>query len=223
MAASTPRTFLSRAGTPADRLAASGRRGPVLNVISLDSERQPPAGDDWAVALRAVAERQDRDAFARLFAHFAPRIKRYLMQGGSPEIQAEELAQDVLAAVWCKAGLFDPAQAAASTWIFTIARHMRVDLLRRRQGIEAPDEAFDFDLLEAEEPAVEERLHAARQEARLRNALSQLPPEQQQVLRLSYYEDEPHARIAAVLGIPLGTVKSRTRLAVAQLRRLLEA
>jgi len=211
MAASLPRPLTSDAA----------RRGPVLTVLTFDPDRSAPA-DDWSRLLRAVAERQDREAFARLFEHFAPRIKRHLMQGGSPEMQAEELAQEAFVAVWRKAAQFDPAQAAAATWIFTIARNLRVDLLRRRQGIEALDEAFDFDGLDGEAPSAEDRLHAARLTERLGHALAQLPPEQRQVLRLSYFEDEPHSRIAAALGIPLGTVKSRMRLAVAQLRRLLE-
>lgn len=193
-----------------------------MTIVPIDAERSPRPDAAWTAALRAVAERQDREAFAQLFAHFAPRIKRYLMQGGSPEPQAEELAQEALVAVWRKAALYDPAHAAASTWIFTIARNLRVDALRRRQGAEPLEEGFDFDLLEADQPEAAEHLHATRQNDRLRGALAQLPPEQQQVLRLSYYEDEPHARIAAALGIPLGTVKSRMRLAVAQLRRLLE-
>lgn len=193
-----------------------------MTVVPFNRERAARPDDGWGACICAVADRQDREAFGRLFGHFAPRIKRHLMQCGSPEVQAEELAQEALVAVWRKAAMFDPAQAAASTWIFTIARNLRVDLLRRRQGLESGGEDFDFDTLDSGEPAAEERLHAARQSERLHGALAQLPPEQQQVLRLSYFDDEPHARIATELGIPLGTVKSRVRLAVAQLRRLLD-
>jgi len=202
--------------------AARSRSTPLMTIVPLHPDRGARPGDPWAEALGAIAARQDREAFARLFGHFAPRVKHYLMQGGSPESQAEELAQEALAAVWRKAHLYDPAHAAASTWIFTIARNLRTDLLRRRQGIEAPDEAFDFDRIESEAPSAEEQLHAARLQESLRAALARLPAEQQRVLRLSYFDEEPHARIAAELGIPLGTVKSRVRLAVAQLRRLLE-
>lgn len=193
-----------------------------MTIVSLDAMRTPRPDEAWDEALVAVAQNQDRAAFARLFGHFAPRVKRYLMQGGSPETQAEELTQEALATVWRKAAMFDPAQAAASTWIFTIARNLRVDALRRRQGIEAMDEDFDFDQVLADEPDAEERLHTARLHERLRGAFARLTPDQQQVLHLSYFNDEPHARIAAELGIPLGTVKSRVRLAVARLRRLLE-
>lgn len=209
----------------ADALRRPGSRASVLTVVPLHPEPDPGREPGWDEALRAVAVGQDRAAFARLFAHFAPRVKRYLMQGGSPEALAEELAQDALAAVWRKAALFDPAQAAASTWIFTIARNLRVDALRRKHGIESGEsgaEAIDFDRFEADQPPADESLHAARLGERLHAALAELPPEQVQVLRLSFFEDEPHARIAAELGIPLGTVKSRVRLAVAQLRRLLE-
>ncbi len=193
-----------------------------MTIVSLDTRRDPRPGDDWAGALCAIAERQDREAFGRLFGHFAPRLKRFLMQGGSPDAQAEELAQEALAAVWRKAATFDPARAGASTWIFTIARNLRVDLLRRGHGMEQADDAFDFEQVEADEPPCEDQVHAARQGERLRGALALLSPEQQQVLRLSYYEDESHSRIAAVLGLPLGTVKSRVRMAVLQLRKLMD-
>ncbi|WP_077035420.1 sigma-70 family RNA polymerase sigma factor [Pelomonas sp. KK5] len=192
-----------------------------MTVVALDTARSSPPDEDWGAALCAIAEQQDRAAFARLFGHFAPRVKRYLMQAGSPEAQAEELAQEALAAVWRKAALFDPAQAAASTWIFSIARHLRVDALRRRAGLQA-DEDFDFDALAGDGPAADDQLHAEQLATRLRGALAQLPREQQQVLHLSYFDDEPHPRIATLLGIPLGTVKSRMRLAVAQLRRLMD-
>ncbi len=195
---------------------------PALTLVPLDPDRPARPDDDWSACICTVADRRDGEAFGRLFSHFAPRVKRYLMQCGSPEIQAEELTQEALVAVWRKAAMFDPAQAAASTWIFTIARNLRVDLLRRRHGLDSDGEDFDFDTLDSGEPLAEERLHAARQTERLRGALAQLSVEQQQVLRLSYFDDEPHSRIATELGIPLGTVKSRVRLAVAQLRRLLD-
>jgi RNA polymerase sigma factor (sigma-70 family) len=193
-----------------------------LTVVPLDPDRAARPDDGWSDRLVTVARHQDREAFARLFAHFAPRVKRFLMLAGSSQAQAEELAQETMAAVWRKAALYDPARAAASTWIFAIARNLRVDSLRRNRADAAGDECFEADLLEADQPAAEDALHAARLNERLRGALAQLKPEQVQVLRLSYFDDEPHARIAAVLGIPLGTVKSRIRLAVAQLRRLLE-
>jgi RNA polymerase sigma-70 factor (ECF subfamily) len=192
-----------------------------LTVVATDS-RPPRRSDDlWAQALAAVAERQDREAFAQLFSHFAPRVKHYLMHIGSPELQAEELAQEALVSVWRKAALFDPAQAAVSTWIFTIARNLRVDHFRRGgsgvldgtepEGQEQTDTALQPD----------EEASARQRERGVRAAMAQLPAEQVQVLQLSFYEEHSHARIAQDLGIPLGTVKSRVRLAVTHLRRML--
>ena len=192
-----------------------------MTVVPIDPHRASRPDEDWTAALLAVAQSQDRQAFARLFAHFAPRLKRFLMQRGSPEPQAEELAQEAMAMVWRKAAQYDAAQALVSTWIFTIARNLRVDALRRRQADIAGDAHFDADLLAADQPTTEDALHLARLNERLRDALAQLQPDHARVLRLCYFEDEPHSRIAAELGIPLGTVKSRMRLALAQLRRLL--
>jgi RNA polymerase sigma factor (sigma-70 family) len=193
-----------------------------LTLVPFDRDRAAPPAEDWAAALRQVAERGDRAAFGRLFAHFAPRVKSYLIRTGSADELAEELAQEAMVAVWRKAALFDPAQAAVSTWVFTIARNLRIDAARRQRPGGAGDESFDFDALPSEAAGLPEQLDADRLAARVRAALGQLPAEQAQVLRLSYYDDEPHARIAAELGIPLGTVKSRLRLAVAHLRRLLD-
>ncbi|ALV06929.1 RNA polymerase sigma-70 factor (ECF subfamily) [Roseateles depolymerans] len=181
------------------------------------------SGDEWSQLTRRIAEHKDRDAFARLFQHFAPRVKSYLMRTGSSEQMAEDLSQEALVTVWRKAALFDPAQAAVSTWIFTIARRLRIDAARRHRLEDTGDESYDFDRLEADQRDVGEHTDAVRLSRRIRDALGRLPAEQAQVLRLSYYDDEPHARIAAELGLPLGTVKSRIRLAVAQLRKMLDA
>jgi RNA polymerase sigma-70 factor (ECF subfamily) len=194
-----------------------------LTILPFDPDRAavPPA-EDWAAAIDRVANAQDREAFGRLFTHFAPRVKSYLMRTGSNEELAEELAQEALVAVWRKAALFDPEQAAVSTWIFTIARNLRIDAARRHRLDGAGDESFEFDELDNGEQGVDEQLDANRLARRVREAMHQLPPEQAQVLRLSFFDDEPHSRIATELGIPLGTVKSRARLAVAHLRRLLD-
>jgi RNA polymerase sigma factor (sigma-70 family) len=173
--------------------------------------------------VRAVAQ-GDRETFGLLFAHFAPRIKSYLMRAGTDDALAEDLAQETMVLVWRKAALFDAAHAGASTWVFTIARNLRVDRFRRQGGagsLQLDDVDLDGLAHGAPEPAAQ--LHAQRMERHVQAALRQLPAEQATVLQLSYYEDQPHARIAERLGIPLGTVKSRVRLAVAHLRRLLAA
>lgn len=212
------------ASTPAHRRPSSPKAR-HLKIVPIDPDRSAPPsppGEDWPALMLRVAELQDREAFGRLFSYFAPRVKSYLIRTGSTDGAAEDLAQDALVMVWRKAALFDAKQAAVSTWIFTIARRLRIDAARRHLLDGAGDECFEFDRLEADQPGVGEQADATRLSRRVCEALNQLPPEQAQVLRLSFYDDEPHARIAAELGLPLGTVKSRIRLAVAHLRRLID-
>ncbi|MGA0604173.1 sigma-70 family RNA polymerase sigma factor [Caulobacter sp. KR2-114] len=181
---------------------------------------EPAAPDDpkrLSGLIVAVAANADRDAFAILFDHFAPRVKSYMLRLGAAPEAAEELAQETMLTVWRKAGAFDPTRAAASTWIFTIARNRRIDALRRiRPDLPAdPAEAPDM-------PAAPDAVLAAGQdEARVRAALATLSAEQAEVVRLSFFSDRPHAEIAEALGLPLGTVKSRLRLAMGRLRAIL--
>lgn len=190
-----------------------------------------PTNDDWNGLLGAVASHGDRQAFAALFKHFAPRLKSYLMRAGCADGVAEDLAQEAMLKVWRKAASFDPVRAQASTWIFTIARHLHIDG-HRRQGGEAPAlesdaetgaDAYDFESAAADPDAgPEQRLDGARRETRVRAALAHLSDEQALILRRSYFDEQPHALIARDLGLPLGTVKSRIRLALNHLRRLLD-
>lgn len=205
------------------RLKCAGFRLHTLTVVPIDADVRRGAAADWSALLCAVGERKDLAAYSRLFEHFAPRLKWHLMQSGSAESQAEDLAQEAMVLVWRKAVLFDPAHAVASTWIFTIVRNLRVDLLRRPGGGERSGEMVDLDLIEDEEPPMEERLDAFKRCERLRAALTRLPLEQQKLLRLSYYDGVSHARIAAELRLPLGTIKSRVRLAIHHLRRVMES
>ena len=197
-------------------------RTPTLTVVSLNPVRPCPPDDAWVSSLTAVARHQDRAAFARLFTHFAPRVKRYLMLGGSPEAQAEVLAQETMAMVWRKAELFDAGKAGVTTWVFTIARNLRVELHRKRFNQDVFEDDFDFGTLEAKQPTLEDLMHAARLQERLGAALAQLSPDQLEVIRMAYGADESQSEIAASLGLPLGTVKSRVRAALALLRRLIE-
>lgn len=177
---------------------------------------------DWSQAIVAIATRQDREAFAQLFAYFAPRIKTYMCRSGTSDGEAEEFAQEALLMVWHKARLFNPESAGASTWIFTIARNLRIDALRRkaRGGARAVTEAeAEFALDEA--PLPDQAASTRQGEQRIRSALAALSIEQQRVVELSFFEDMAHAEIAGTLGIPLGTVKSRLRLAMTKLRDLL--
>ena len=170
----------------------------------------------FADLLVAVAELQDRDAFAELFAYYAPRVKSYLLRLGADSALAEEIAQDVMVTVWRKAGLFDRAQASVSTWIFRIARNRRIDLFRRSKRPELdPEEEM---ILPSGVEAPDARIEAMETETRVRAAMQDLPEEQVLLLKLAFYEGLSHSEIAARLGAPLGTVKSRIRLAFAKMK-----
>ena len=166
----------------------------------------------------AIARAQDRAAYARLFGHFGPRVKSYLLRLGADQAQAEDLTQEVMLAVWRKAPAYDPRLAGPSTWIFAIARNRRIDALRaeRRAQLD-PD---DPGLLGASEILPDRALEAGRWETRLAQAMREMPPEQAQMLKLAYYEDRSHGDIAQSLRLPLGTVKSRLRLAIGRLRAM---
>jgi RNA polymerase sigma-70 factor (ECF subfamily) len=176
-----------------------------------------PQAQDLNALLGRVATERDRAAFAALFTHFAPRVKAYLLRLGAPPAVAEDLAQEALLNLWRKAHLFDPAKASAATWLFTIARNLRIDAIRRERRPELDPEDF----LPEHAPGADDSLALADEEARLRLALRALPPDQIQVVELSFFADKPHSEIAAELDIPLGTVKSRLRLAMARLKRVL--
>lgn len=179
--------------------------------------------DRWSALVLAVASHQDRDAFARLFQHFAPLLKSYALSyaGALNANQAEELVQEAMLKVWNKARYFDPEKASASTWIYTIARNTRTDMLRRRNNNEVELTADDL------WPDDEERepfsvLQQRRAEVAVRQGLAQLPVEQAQILTKVYMEGKSHTEVADELRLPLGTVKSRVRLAMQKMKLSLE-
>ena len=176
----------------------------------------------WAALIEAVATRRDRAAFATLFEHFAPRIKTFMRRSGASEQSADEFAQEALLAVWSKAGLFDPGSVGASAWIFTIARNLRIDVLRRekRAGRDYTVE-IDPEFHVDEGPLPDAGLAVSQVESRVRDALTHLSEDQLRVIELSFFDEKAHAEIAQTLQIPLGTVKSRLRLAMNRLRGLL--
>ncbi len=176
---------------------------------------------DWARLISAIATDKDRSAFAELFEYFAPRIKSFMQRSGVGDAVAEELAQEAMLAVWRKAALFDPASTGAAAWIFTIARNLRIDAHRReKRGLtETSDVEIEFQVDDSPQP--DSQLAATQSEERVRAALSRLSSDQLRVVELSFFEEKAHAEIAELLGIPLGTVKSRLRLAMTRLRNVL--
>jgi RNA polymerase sigma factor (sigma-70 family) len=169
---------------------------------------------DWAGLLVKVRDDQDRAAFAVLFRHFAPRVKAFLMKSGAGAALAEECAQDVMATLWQKAHLFDPARASVATWVYTIARNRRIDALRKARRAE-PEE---LDWGPEPEPDQAEVLEAQQETERLGRALNALPGPQRTLIERAFYGDLSHSEIAAETGLPLGTIKSRIRLALDKLR-----
>lgn len=186
---------------------------PMLKRESVDP-------DQLSRLVEAIAASQDRAAFAALFEQMGPRVKTYLMRSGTAPEVAEEIAQETMLVVWRKASYFDAARAGAATWIFTIARNLRIDWQRRNQRSEpmSPGAEEEADL----SPTPEESVLASFREARVRAALGELSEEQATIVRLSFFAEKPHGEIARELGLPLGTVKSRVRLALARLRRILD-
>ena len=166
----------------------------------------------------AIACSSDRAAFARLFGYYAPRLKAWMLRKGGDPVLAEDLTQETMLIVWQKAFLFDAARGSASAWIYTIARNLWIDAVRKERH---PSELMP-DLLTATEAPPADTVVASGQEAmRVRAALRQLPPEQARVVWEAFFDDNAHAGIEKILNIPLGTVKSRLRLAVMRLRAML--
>ncbi len=182
-----------------------------------DSDRQ-----NWAAHIGALSARADHSAFAALFEFFAPRIKSFMRRSGESEAQADELAQEAMLMVWRKAALFDPATTGAAAWIFTIARNLRIDAQRRarREGAAATGD-IDQEFLIDDAPGPDAKLATAQSESQVRSALVKLSPDQRRVVQMSFFEEKPHTEIAETLRIPIGTVKSRLRLAMKRLRSLL--
>lgn len=195
--------------------APSAIRKETVDQITAQQERDHLSG-----LIEKIAEARCKEAFADLFNHFAPRVKGYLMRLGADNGQAEELAQEVLLTVWRKAEMFDRRQASAGTWIFTIARNRRIDLLRRRKALDIdPD---DPAILPGAEPTPDEAMQAVQREERLHEAMKDLPQEQFELLQKAFFQGQTHREIADETGLPLGTVKSRLRLAFTRLRRALD-
>ncbi|MGB5326440.1 MAG: sigma-70 family RNA polymerase sigma factor [Pseudomonadales bacterium] len=195
----------------------SNRKRGTMQADDANKER---AIDEWAPLMPRIAEQRDRRAFAELFAHFAPKVKSFGMmlrsQYTSPEM-ADELVQDVMLKVWMKAGSFNPEKASVSTWIFTIARNCRTDYLRKLKRIDSPLTADDLWPM-AEEEAPYASLEQRRVEKTIRGAIEALPAEQADVLKQIYIDGKTHSEVAEASGLPLGTVKSRVRLAMGKLR-----
>ncbi len=177
--------------------------------------------DEAADLIERIALSHDRAAFAALFRHFAPRVKSFVMRGGTEAEAAQEIAQEALIMVWRKAASFDRRRASAATWIYTIARNKRIDLLRRtgRPPIETEDWLTVY---APESEDADKSVLAGQTYTRMKELMDGLAPDQLVVIRMAFFEDKTHTAIAEQLALPLGTVKSRIRLALTRLRQALE-
>lgn len=180
-----------------------------------------PLPVDFAALVQRVASDRDRAAFTVLFDHFGPRLNAYLLRLGCDAALAEEITQETMVTLWRKAELFDRSKSSVGTWLYRIARNRRIDLLRR-----AREDALDTEQSEqiadtADQP--DEAMDLQQREAVMRDALKDLPAEQLELVRLAFFEGLSHSQIADQTGVPLGTVKSRIRLAFTRLRRSLES
>lgn len=184
-----------------------------LNVL----EKLP---SDWSQILESVGNSQDRLAFSELFDYFGPRVKSLMLKHGAGNDLAEEVVQETFVLVWRKASQFDASKAAASTWIFTIARNKRIDILRRQNRPEPDmdDPAMTADPIESSEDIVSGKERALA----VKRAMAKLPENQREVLQRSYFAEETQSEIAESLKTPLGTVKSRLRLALTKLKTLID-
>ena len=171
-----------------------------------------------AADVAAVAERQDRAAFARLYGYYAPRLKSFFLRQRVAPDKAEELAQEAMISLWRKAASFESSKASVSTWLFTIARNKRIDMLRRENRPEIGKD--DYLLLVGPAEEADQSAIASSEAEQLASGIAELSPEQQEVLQKAFYEDLSHSEIAEALGLPLGTVKSRIRLALMRLKIL---
>lgn len=211
-----PKQRMTRASMATDGTETAEKR-----TTSTTQEAAVEAGpEDHVEWMHAIADERSRAAFARLFAHFAPRIKAYLMRSGSDEPAAEELVQEAMMTVWRRAESFDRNQASVATWMFTIARNKRIDAYRRsnRPTLDPNDPA----LVPQAEAMQDDSVGADETARAIQDAIAGLPEEQAEMLRLAFFEDLAHSEIAERTGLPLGTVKSRLRLAIGKMRGLVD-
>ncbi|MEM7524289.1 MAG: sigma-70 family RNA polymerase sigma factor [Pseudomonadota bacterium] len=191
-------------------------------------DRKTPVGDprieqdasDETLVRRIAAER-DKSAFELLFNRYAGRIKGVLIKAGAAPDEADEATQEAMLAIWRKASTFDPARASVGAWVFAIARNRRIDQIRRRKR---PEPDPNDPLFQPDPPAPPEaEVAVAARDARLREAVAALTDAQREVVHLAFFIGLSHPEIAARTGAPLGTVKSRLRLAGDRLRTALGA
>ena len=198
-----------------------GLGGFVESMDSSQSSSFVQSGDDNRLAqwLSSVAIDRDKTSFGYLFDHLAPKVKGFLRKNGTSEALLDDLTQEVMIKIWRYAGNFDQKKGKVTTWVFTIARNARIDLIRKENRPE-PDKN-DPVLVNDNSRGSDEIVFAKQTSTRISEAINELPNEQQEILKFAFFEEKSHAEIAAQTGLPLVTVKSRIRLAFQRLKKTL--
>tara|TARA_R110002096_G_scaffold51665_14_gene135056 strand:+ start:710 stop:1363 length:654 start_codon:yes stop_codon:yes gene_type:complete len=198
---------------------SSRRDGPEKGLMGMSAASQAGVLDGAALArlVERIGARRDREAFRLLFDHFAPRVRGFLVRRGLPSAQADELAQETMLAIWRRAESYDVAKSAVSTWVYTIARNLHIDQYRKLARADRLD-LSDPSLQPGEMPAADELYARGQDVDAVTEALETLPDDQRRVLDLAFMEGLSHSEIALRLDLPLGTVKSRIRLAMDKMK-----
>lgn len=192
----------------------------AVAVMTFSGQNTENVVDQHRALMARILASHDREAFQDLFLHFGPRIKALMIKAGASHDQAEDIVQDVMLAVWRKVALYVPERGTVAAWIFTIARNARIDRLRR--GSSQPYKDIDDLELAGDDANGEDETFASQRAALVASAISELPDEQRKIIELAFVADLPQSEIATKLSIPLGTVKSRMRLAYGKLQGKLE-
>lgn len=190
----------------------------LARIDCVNLEQKNGDQQNWTTVLIRIRDDRDEAAFIELFRHFAPRLKAFLMRSGGDAALAEECAQEVMVTVWQKAAQFDPSRASVATWIFTIARNRKIDALRKQKRPEPEDLTWGPEA----EPDQEDQLGLQQESEHLGEAIASLPAKQRDLIEKAYFGDLTHNEIADLTGLPLGTIKSRIRLALQRLRHAMD-
>lgn len=191
----------------------------LVSEVTDESETMSLAQEHLAL-MASIAQHQDRAAFKALFLYFGPRIKAIMLKSGAGYEQAEDVVQTVMMTVWRKVHLYTPERGSVAAWIYTIARNARIDRLRRGSS-QAYQDIDDLEL-KSDDPDGVDVVIASQRAEKIAIALGELPEDQRRIIELAYMEDISQSEIATKLALPLGTVKSRLRLAYAKLKEKLE-
>ncbi len=183
---------------------------PVPDVSKTKNDDQ---AREW---LRLIARDRSKQAFEQLYKLYAPKIKHYMLRQGAEAAAAEDLSQETMVQIWRKAEQYSPDKAAPSAWIYRIARNLRIDKLRRQKFHEV--ELNDAVHVDTPERAQTDESESSLDARHLSESMADLPGEQRDILHLAYYRGLSQSEISQHLDIPLGTVKSRLRLAFGRLK-----